>query len=165
MLLAALAPVSAAAACSSNGQDTNGAGGASTSASGAGGGGGSSLAWWCLCDDGSAATVHTSPETTCATACGDAGVASYVQQDAVAGTPECDAYCAKIASLNCPGATCDPQKACLIGAFSCPAATQAILACVVQSGSFECMPGGGVTTTSHCGTYTDLCGTADAGTD
>jgi hypothetical protein len=82
----------------------------------------------------------------------------------VEGTPECDAYCAKIASLGC-GASCNTRNICKIDEGSCAAAARAKLDCKVKKGVWACLStSGGYSVVYSCPDFKELCGGVDAGT-
>ena len=72
----------------------------------------------------------------------------------VRGTPECDAYCKKLAL--CPGATCDTYS-CLIRDGSCAAETRALLQCTIDTGTWLCNGGGTYEVLNKCDRMLQLC--------
>jgi hypothetical protein len=181
-------------ACGSSGSDTTvqpaaGSGGSagaaeagSSDAAAAGGtdAGGSCVSanecaqWQCTCTDG---TVFLSPRTCAGGDChaGDIGqCAPYCQPHGgtdnvqispnVANSSECDAFCAKVASLGCTGnLTCDRYFYCLVTAGSCEAAARAKLKCKVDKGNWTCNQdaGGWEVDSSEC-SQSEECG-SDSG--
>ena len=82
-------------------------------------------------------------------AAGDSGAKPNVR-----GTPECDAYCKKLAL--CPEATCDTYS-CLIRDGSCAAETRALLQCAIDTGKWTCFGGGGYAVNDQCVRMPQLC--------
>lgn len=130
----------------------------------------------CTCNDGQAFasaticanhTCSTASDTLCPTLCqGHGGLKSIAPAPNVASSPECDAYCAKGASLQCGGASkCNRFFFCGIGKGDCEASARAALDCAVKQGDWACNSNKGWGVSSSCGTFRNLCGASDAGSD
>jgi hypothetical protein len=123
--------------------------------------------WDCTCNSGS--TVGLSEcingvcgdQSICDSACkNNGGVKSVTEAPSVKGTPECTAFCQKIASLGC--GSCDQSFWCTVGPHECPDAKRAQLQCKVDTGTWKCAGQGGWTESDSCSTAE--CG-PDGGTD
>ena len=93
------------------------------------------------------------------------GLASIAPAPNVASSPECDAYCNKIASLGCAHAECDRYFWCLVPPGECEASVRADLACKAQNDMFMCNSAGGWSSVGgSCSIQTTLC-SGDGGAD
>ena len=66
------------------------------------------------------------------------GLASVSETPTVKDTPECDAYCAKIASLGCDDRECNRAFWCAVDEGQCAEQKRAYLQCVVDTGTWQC---------------------------
>jgi len=91
--------------------------------------------------------------------------ATETPRETVVGTPECDAFCGRIAALQCPSGPlkCDEKFWCSVRTGECPAAARAHLQCEADKGTFKCEEQGW-SSSSGCSTYTELCAHGDGGT-
>lgn len=82
-------------------------------------------------------------------ACGDSDGGDETEdgttnENTVADSPECQAWCDNIADLNCPGGTCDKNFFCRVEVEDgeCPESVRAFLKCEVEEGTFMCTENG-----------------------
>ncbi len=113
--------------------------------------------WRCTCRNGQVGNTGECLNNTCTpghdlctTVCYDrGGLASFEAIQDVTKTAECAAFCAKADALAC-GGTCDKNYWCAPAKSECAAAKRAMLQCEVDTGAWQCNPGGGFTVTSAC---------------
>lgn len=125
--------------------------------------------WRCTCRNGQIANTGECVNNQCApghdlcsTVCYDrGGLKSFESVPDLTASAECTAFCDKVAALGC-GGTCDKKYWCAIGQGECADAKRAFLQCEVDSGAWQCNPGGGFTVSSSC--HQAAC-SADAGLD
>lgn len=127
--------------------------------------------WLCVCKDGNTGSRANCVQGTCGgpeicdTKCTDhGGVASVSEQPTVRDSPECTAFCNKVASLNCGGTLrCDTWFWCALDANECAEQKRASLQCEVDNGTWQCIgPNGWGESAPGCPTGTCP---QDAGTD
>jgi hypothetical protein len=154
-------------ACSSGGS----AGSAGTAANGACQTGDDCTHWVCLCKDGSSSTRSNCLQQTCGgqelcTGVCDSrgGLLSVTEKQTVTDSPECQAFCNKIASLNCGGTTrCNTWFWCGLDTGECAEQKRAELQCEVDTGTWACLGTSGWSESAP-GCPSAKC-PADAGTD
>ena len=131
----------------------------------------------CVCNDGDTtetasvcfqgSCMQGNDDSFCATACqSHGGVKTIEAHPNVATSAECDAWCAKGASLACGSTTCDRFFFCGVNKGSCEAATRAALQCAVDKGQWACSQhSDSWSVGSSCPTFEELCtgAGADAG--
>jgi hypothetical protein len=129
----------------------------------------------CVCNDGDTAETPTiclegscgqgSNDSFCASVCqSHGGVKTIEPHPNVATSAECDAWCAKGASLACGSTTCDRFFFCGVDKGSCEAAKRAALQCEVDKGTWACSEhGNSWSVGAPCPTFKELCTDADAG--
>ena len=129
----------------------------------------------CVCNDGE--TVETGSaclqgscmqggnEMFCASSCQThGGVKTIEAHPNVATSAECDAWCAKGASLSCGATTCDRFFFCGVSKGSCEAAQRAFLQCEVDKGMWACSEhSNSWSVGAACPTFKELCTGADGG--
>jgi|SoiMethySBSTD1v2_1073268.scaffolds.fasta_scaffold28916_3 hypothetical protein len=126
--------------------------------------------WACTCRDGTSVSIagcvfdHCQGADACDSACSSSGgVQTVREQPTVKDSPECLAYCAKGASLNCGAEPrCDRSFYCSVDDDECAESKRAQLRCIVDTGKWGCSGSGGWTVTSSC--PSPRCQT-DAGSD
>jgi hypothetical protein len=128
----------------------------------------------CVCVDGTSedtstsciyGTCHTGGMSECTMRCSShGGLASVAPAPNVASSPECDAFCNKIASLSCPSGQCDRYFWCLVPPGECEASVRANLACQAQNNTFMCTMDGWSSVGGSCSMQTNLC-SGDGGGD
>lgn len=115
--------------------------------------------WSCACKDGTTASMSAcvagqcyDGNTACESACRSrGGVQSFREKQTVKDSAECDAYCAKAASLGCSAEPrCDRTFYCDVDEDECAEAKRAHLQCVANEGQWACSASGGWTVTSGC---------------
>ena len=113
----------------------------------------------CTCRDGVKVSMPSCALTRCeagSTACDKAcstrgGLESFREQPTVKDSAECEAFCAKGASLACGAASnCDRLFYCALDDGECADAKRAHLKCVAEQGQWACSGSGGWTVTSGC---------------
>jgi len=129
----------------------------------------------CVCNDGD--TVETATvclqgsclqggnDMFCASSCqAHGGVKAIEPHPNVATSAECDAWCAKGASLSCGSTTCDRFFFCGVSKGSCEAAQRAALQCAIDKGTWACSEhSDSWSVSSSCPTFKELCTDAGAG--
>jgi len=127
--------------------------------------------WSCLCKNGTNLSISACAlsqcedgQTACESACSSSGgVQSFHEKATVKDSPECDAFCAKAASLGCSAEPrCDRHFYCDVDDDECPDAKRTHLRCVAEQGNWACSSTGGWTMSSGCPSA--RCG-RDAGAD
>jgi hypothetical protein len=100
------------------------------------------------------------------------GLVSFGPAPNVVNSPECDAFCNKIASLGCPDARCDRYFWCAVSPGQCEASARAQLACQAQNNMFMCTTNGwSAIGSGNCDMSASLCaadggsGAGESGTD
>jgi hypothetical protein len=115
--------------------------------------------WSCTCNDGTTASMAACVLGQCQdgdTACGNAcesrgGAQSFREKQTVKDSAECNAFCAKAASLGCRSEPrCDRLLYCDLDEDECADAKRAHLQCVVDRGQWACTASGGWMVTSGC---------------
>jgi hypothetical protein len=129
----------------------------------------------CVCADGSSQNTSTrcaygvcstGGMSECTMRCSaHGGLVSMGPAENVASSPECDAFCNKIASLGCANGACDRYFWCGVSGNQCAASVRAALACKAQNDTFMCTANGWSGTGSgSCDMSASLCA-GDGGTD
>jgi hypothetical protein len=111
-------------------------------------------------------SLNTCNEMICQDHGGTKSVTEKPRVNAV-GTPECDAWCARVTALNCGGEamTCNASFWCEVREGDCLESTRAHLQCEAEQGTFQCQ-GTGWSVSSGCSLFRDLCpASGDAGSD
>jgi hypothetical protein len=125
---------------------------------GSGGDLGTSGSYWCECNTSDVAFgVDEMPDPMCESSCAAyGGVKGYVPRVSLAGTPECNAFCARVDALGC--GECNREFFCEVGPHSCVLAALAQLDCEAETGTFSCdADGSGWQQSSSCGQFEGLC--------
>lgn len=79
-------------------------------------------------------------EQVCEDACAaSGGLVNSGPEGTVEDSPECAAFCEKVASLGCEDPTCNKSVWCRWQLGECPEGKIAELQCIVDQGTFQCM--------------------------
>jgi len=124
-----------------------------------------------VCGDGTTPSAGGCIFNRCAEAselCGgmcekSGGLVGTHEKPSVKDAPECDAFCAKIASLGCRDEPrCDRYFWCGLDSDECADKKRAYLKCEVETGDWQCTETGGWSMSSSCPSATCA---SDAGSD
>jgi hypothetical protein len=120
------------------------------------------VGWWCTCGAPPAPSTSTlienmsraQAEEMCSAGCPGSVVTPALS---VKGGPECNAFCAKVDALGCPGSSCNDQAfVCAIKTDSCAKAERARLQCYTETATLSCSSDGWQMQ-ANCGPFDELC--------